>query len=136
MYKKTSTFIDFNGVERTVDLYFNLSKTELAEMELTTTGGLGDYLNKIIASQDTVAIMKMFKDLILKSYGERDPDGIHFHKSPEISKAFTETPAYDQLFMELLDAEKASEFVKGIIPKDIADEADKAEKAKIKAVKG
>lgn len=117
MLKKTFTYIDYNGVERTEDHYFNLSKAELMEMELSTTGGLAEMINKIVAAQDAPAIVKVFKDLVLKAYGQKSPDGRRFIKSKELADEFSQTEAYSQLFMELAtDADAASKFVNGIVP--------------------
>ena len=117
MLKKTITYTDYNGNERTEDFYFNLSKAEVMEMEMSTAGGLAETIKKIVAAQDAPAIIKIFKDLILKAYGEKDIDGKHFNKSEELSKAFSHTEAYSQLFMELAtNADAASEFVNGIVP--------------------
>lgn len=121
MIKKTISFIDYNGVERTEDHYFNLSKAELMEMEMGTTGGFAEMLQKLVDAQDGPSIMKIFKDVILKSYGIKHEDGIRFEKSEEISKAFEQTEAYSELFMELItDADAAAKFVQGIIPADAA----------------
>lgn len=117
MIKKTITYTDYNGVERTEDFYFNLTKAEITEMEMSTTGGMSEMVKRIIAAQDTPTLIKIFKDLILKSYGEKDIDGRRFIKSEELSTAFSQTEAYSQLFMELAtNAEAAADFVNGIIP--------------------
>lgn len=117
MLKRTFTYKDYDGVERTEDCYFNLSKAEVAEMELTFEGGLARYLNKIAEAKNGKAIMEKFKWLILKAYGEKSDDGRRFMKSEEISKAFEETEMYNILFMELItDAKKASDFVAAILP--------------------
>lgn len=117
MLKKTFTYTDYNGVERTEDHYFNLSKAELMEMELSTTGGLAEMINKIIAAQDAPAIVKIFKELVLKAYGQKSDDGRRFIKSKELSDSFAQTEAYSQLFMELAtDADAAAAFVNGIVP--------------------
>lgn len=117
MIKQTITYQDYNDVTRTEDFYFNLTQAEIMEMELGTTGGLAEMIKKIIAAQDAPAIIKIFKDLILKAYGEKSADGKHFVKSEEISTAFSQTEAYSQLFMKLAtDAEAAAKFVNGIIP--------------------
>jgi len=119
MLKKTITYTDYNGSERTEDFYFNLTKAESMEIEMTTSGGLSAMIRRIVAAQDTPAIVKVFKDLILKAYGEKDADGKHFRKSEEISKAFSETEAYSILFMQLATDDKAAaEFVNGILPKN------------------
>ncbi len=126
MIKKTITYKDYNQVERTEDFYFNLSKAEVMEMEMSTSGGLAEMITRIVAAQDQPAIIKIFKDLILKAYGEKSPDGKRFIKSDELSIAFSQTEAYSQLFMELAtDAEAASAFVNGIVPADMAKQAAK-----------
>ena len=120
MLKKTITYIDYNGVERTEDFYFNLSKAEVLELEMGTTGGLTEMINKIVAAQDTPTLIKIFKDLVLRAYGEKSPDGKRFIKSDEIRDAFSQTEAYSNLFTELAtDAEAASKFFNGIIPDNV-----------------
>lgn len=119
MLKKTITYTDYNGNERTEDFYFNLSKAEVMEMEMGTSGGLSEMIQRIIAAQDAPAIINIFKMLVLKAYGEKSPDGKRFIKSEEISTAFSQTEAYSQLFMELAsDADAAAKFVNGIVPAD------------------
>lgn len=117
MLKKTITYTDYDGNKRTEDFYFNLSKAEVAEMEMSTEGGLTKTLEKIVAEQDGKRIIEMFKDLILKAYGEKSLDGKRFIKSKELSEAFSQTEAYSELFMELaMNAEASAAFVNGIIP--------------------
>ena len=127
MLKKTIKYNDYNGVERNEDFYFNLSKAELMEMEMSTTGGLTEMINKVVAAQDAPSIIKIFKDLVLKAYGEKSADGKRFIKSDELATAFSQTEAYSILFMELAtDADAAAEFVKGIVPADAAEQINKA----------
>lgn len=124
MITKTIKYTDYNGVEREENFLFNLSKAELMEMEMGTTGGLAETIKKIIETQDGPSIIKIFKDLILKAYGEKSPDGKRFIKVNDagvpLSLQFEQTEAYSQLFMELAtNAEEASKFVNGIIPTDL-----------------
>lgn len=122
MLKKTITFTDFDGNERTEDFYFNLSKAEITEMECSVTGGLSVLLRKIIKTSDVVKLVVTFKEIICKSYGEKSDDGRRFIKSKELTDAFIQTEAYSELFMELsYNAEAASEFVKGIMPANLQD---------------
>lgn len=117
MLKKTITYTDYNGLERTEDFYFNLSKAEVMEMEMSTIGGIAETIQKIVQANEAPAIIKIFKDLILKAYGEKSPDGKRFVKSDDISAAFSQTEAYSQLFMELAtDYNSAAQFVNGITP--------------------
>lgn len=120
MLKKTITYTDYNNVERTEDFYFNLTKAEIMEMELSTSGGLAEMIQRIVAAQDAPAIMKIFQDLILKAYGVKSPDGKRFEKSEELKNQFKQTEAYSILFMELAtDADAAAKFVNGIVPADV-----------------
>lgn len=123
MLKKTISYTDYNGVERTEDFYFHLSKAEITELELSTDGGYAEMINKIINAKDIPSIAKIFKDLIFRAYGEKSDDGKRFVKSKEISTAFSQTEAYSNLYMELAtSADEASKFVNGIIPSDMVVE--------------
>lgn len=124
MLIKTIKYTDYNGVEREEKFLFNLTKAELMEMELGKTGGLAESIQKIIEVQDTPSLVKIFKDIILKSYGQKSPDGKRFIKIDEngkpLSIQFSQTEAYSELFMELSsDAKAAAEFVNGIIPQGL-----------------
>lgn len=121
MLKKTITYKDYNDVERTEDFYFNMTKTEIMEMEMGTAGGFSELLVRVVAAKDTPTLIKIWKDFILKAYGERSLDGRQFVKSEAISTAFSQTEAYSQLFMELAtDADAAAKFINGVVPADMA----------------
>lgn len=121
MIKKTVTYTDYNGAERTEDFYFNLSKAEVMEMELSIDGGLAEKIERITAAQNAPEIIKVFKNLILKGYGEKSPDGKRFIKSKELSEAFSQTEAYSEIFMELAtNADVAAKFVNGMIEANTA----------------
>lgn len=125
MFKKTLTYDDFDGVSRTEAFYFNLSEAELMELELSHPGGYGDYIDRIIAAKDQIEIIRVFKELLLLSYGEKSDDGRHFVKTPEIAKNFESSQAYSELFMALASDDKfASEFVNGVIPKKLLDKVE------------
>lgn len=130
MLKETITYTDYNDVEKTEDFFFNLNETELMEMEMSKDGSLTSMINKIVAAKDNYEIIKVFKGLILKAYGEKSPDGKYFVKNDEIRERFSQTEAYNQLFMRLgSDAKYAAEFLQGLLPKAIVD--DKSVKAEI-----
>ena len=121
MIKETITYTDYNGVERKEDFYFNLTKAEIMEMEMSTKGGLAEMIQRIVAAQDQPAIIKIFKDLIIKSYGVKSADGKRFIKNDEVVEEFVQTEAFSQMFMKLAtDADAASKFVNGIVPADMA----------------
>lgn len=123
MLKKTITYVDYNGTERTEDFYFNLNKAEIMEMEMGTSGGMAEMIQRIVAAQDAPAIIKIFKDLVLKAYGEKSPDGKRFIKNNDLREEFAQTEAYSQLFMELAtDSDAAAKFVNGIMPADLTQQ--------------
>ena len=123
MYKKTITYPDYNGEEIKEDFYFNLTKAEILEMQLEKEGGLAEKIQAIVDSKNVPQLIKIFKELILRSYGKKSDDGKRFIKSPELSREFTQTEAYSELFMELAtDSDAASAFINGIIPANLAKE--------------
>ena len=120
MYKKVITYTDYNGEERTEDFYFNLTKAEITEMELSTEGGLKDKIERITKAKDVPEIIRLFKELIMKAYGVKSPDGKRFIKSEQLSEEFAQTEAYSDFFVELAtNSEAASDFVNGIMPGDM-----------------
>lgn len=126
MLKKTITYTDFNGDVTSEDFYFHLSKAELVELEMSHEGGLSSWIQNVIANNDGKTIMTEFKNIILSSYGQRSADGRRFVKNQALREEFESTEAYSELFIELVtNAESGAEFVQGIIPKDLAEEAAK-----------
>jgi hypothetical protein len=129
MYKKTITYTDYNDVQRTEDFYFSLSEAEITEMQLGVEGGYAAMIDKIIKAQDTPALIKIFKELLLKSYGIKSDDGRRFIKSEKLSEEFTQTPAYSELYMMLAtDDKQASAFIKNIMPAKLVAKANELEK--------
>lgn len=119
MFKKTITYHDYNGQEIKEDFYFNLTKAEIMEMQLEKSGGFAEKIQRVVDAKDVPEIIKIFKELILKSYGVKSDDGKRFIKSEQLRDEFTQTEAYSELFLELAtDADAASAFVNGIIPAD------------------
>ena len=128
MIKKTVTYTDYNGVERTENFYFNLSEAEVMEMEMSTEGGMAEAIQKVVDAKDAPAIIRVFKDLVLKAYGVKSDDGRRFMKTKpdgtRYADDFKETEAYSQIFMELAtDADAAAKFVNGIVPTKLAQKA-------------
>lgn len=128
MYKKTLEYEDFNGDKVKEDLYFNLSKAELLEMNFRAKGGLKNYIEAIINARDTETLTDIFKTLLLKSYGVKSPDGRRFMKNDQIREEFECSIPYDILFTTLAtDAKEAADFVNGILPKELVEEMEKVE---------
>ena len=121
MLAKTVTYMDYNGVERKETFYFNLTEAELTEMQMSEYGGLTNMLQKIIDSQDSKAIMREFKKLILLAYGVKSDDGKRFIKNDQVREEFSQTEAFSEIYMELLtDSDAATAFVNGIVPAKFA----------------
>lgn len=134
MLKKTIKYTDFNDNEISEDFYFNLTEAELVEMETQTGGGLKAKIERIINTRDVSEIMKIFKDIIIKSYGVKSDDGKRFIKSPEVVEAFTQSNAYSELYIELVsNVDSAINFITGIMPKKVSSQIDKAQLAAITA---
>lgn len=130
MIEKVIKYEDFNGVEREEKFYFHISKAEMSRKEFTTQGGYAGYLERIVKEKDSTELYKIFEEIIGLAYGEKSDDGrrlIKERNGESLFKQFQETPAYDELIMELFDAEKAAEFMKGIFPKDVTSKIDEGE---------
>lgn len=126
MLKETITYTDFDGNERTEDFYFNLTEAEVMEFELGTTGGLTNLIDKIVKERDNKKIIELFKEIILKAYGEKTLDGRGFIKNDDIRNSFVQTQAYSDLFMKLAtDDEAATRFINGIVPKQKTEDHNK-----------
>lgn len=133
MLKKTITYNDYDGNERTDDFWFNLSQAELAEMDVES-GGMQKRLEMISSTNDPKEIMRIFKDIVMRAYGERTADG-KFRKVDSngyrLANDFVQSEAYSELFFELFnDANKASEFMISLLPKNVQDEARKVAEEK------
>lgn len=117
MLKKTITYTDFDDTVRTEDFYFNLTESELTEWNLSQEGGMKYVLDRISQEQNIPKLSAFFKEIITRAYGEKSADGRRFVKSPELSNEFTQTMAYDALYVELIqNSDYAAEFIKQIIP--------------------
>lgn len=128
MLKRDIKYETFDGEEVTETFYFNISKPELIELEVGVDEGFGVFLERIVKTEDKKQLIAEFKKIILLAYGEKSADGKRFVKNDELREAFSQTAAYQELFMQLsTDAKVASDFIKGLLPKDMAGEIAKHE---------
>lgn len=136
MYKITETYTDYDDNQRTEDFYFNYSKAELADLQFSVAGGLAGMIDKIIKTNDIPELVKLFRELIQKAYGQKSNDGRRFMKSPELTKEFTETVAYSQIYMRLAtDSKAAQEFINKVVPKDMQDKMQQANQQNVVPMK-
>jgi len=135
MLKKSITYEDFNGEKVTEDFFFHLSKAELVELELSHKDGLSESLQRIVAAEDGKGIIAEFKNIILTAYGKRSEDGKRFIKNTQLREEFESTEAYSELFVELVtDTDAAIEFINGVIPSGMVEEAQKLAAVDLKPV--
>lgn len=134
MLKKTIKYIDFNGDEQTDECYFNLSKSELTQMEMSERGGFQNYITKIVEEKDNKRIYELFKEIVLSSYGQKSADGRQFVKKKivdgqmvRLRDEFEQTAAFDELIMELINSNEqgVAEFINQIIPRELSEQLAK-----------
>lgn len=136
MYKITETYTDYDDNQRTEDFYFNYSEAELADLQFSVSGGLAGMIDKIIKTNDMPKLVELFRELIQKAYGEKSNDGRRFIKSPELTKEFTETVAYSQIYMRLAtDSKAAQEFINKVVPKSMKDKMQQANQQNVVPMK-
>jgi len=117
MLKKKVTYTDFDGLERSEQLYFNLSEPEIVRLDVTYKGGLEKFINQLDPEERPDEVLDLFETVIRTSYGEKSEDGRFFVKDPEAVAMFMQSAAYSALFMELIqDADSAATFVNGLVP--------------------
>lgn len=136
MYKITETYTDYDDNQRTEDFYFNYSEAELTDLQFSVSGGLAGMIDKIIKTNDMPKLVELFRELIQKAYGEKSNDGRRFIKSTELTKEFTETVAYSQIYMRLAtDSKAAQEFINKVIPKSMKDKMQQANQQNVVPMK-
>ena len=133
MIKKTIEYEDYNGNKHVEDFYFNLTKREIMEMEISFEGGLRNYIEQLTQTTNGPEMYNLFKKIILEAHGVKSPSGKHFWKEdPDTgrvyAKDFVASPAMDELIFGFLDGEKggneAAAFVRGLLPERMISEAE------------
>lgn len=136
MYKITETYTDYDDNQRTEDFYFNYSEAELTDLQFSVSGGLAGMIDKIIKTNDMPKLVELFRELIQEAYGEKSNDGRRFMKSSELTKEFTETVAYSQIYMRLAtDSKAAQEFINNVVPKSMKDKMQQANQQNVVPMK-
>lgn len=136
MLTKAITYTNYNGEKRTKNFYFNLTRTELAKMELQEKAGMEEMIKKMINEDDRGKILELFDKIVLGSVGEKSEDGEEFIKNDEVRERFKNHPAYDTLFMELLNSDAMAAFIEAVLPHDLVEEAKKQPKRDINEIMG
>jgi 5'-deoxynucleotidase YfbR-like HD superfamily hydrolase len=117
MHIRKITYTDYDGNERTEEFHFNLNKAECYQMAISSAGGMEKRVRSLIKAENSAEIFKIFKAIILDSFGVKSDDGKRFIKSQELRDAFEQTEAYSNLLIELAtDADKAADFINKVLP--------------------
>lgn len=123
MIKKTITFTDFDGVEKTKTFYFNLTQAEMSRMAIEEGWYLSDKVLEIARSKDVPRIVNILEDIVLRAYGERTADGGFLKKRPDgtrLADIFVTSMAYNEMYCEFIkEPEKFVEFVNSLVPADM-----------------
>lgn len=119
MYTYPLKYKDFLGNEREEEFLFNMEPSELADWHFGQEGGMDKHIEKIMKAKDKPELIRLFRELVEKSYGKLTDDGKYFRKSPEILAEFKSTRAYSEIYLALAgNAKIAGEFIKGVMPTD------------------
>lgn len=136
MFKKTVSYTDYNGVERTESYHFHFSEAEILDMEMSVEGGFAERIQTIIDANDKTSLMKVIKKFVIDAYGVKSEDGKRFIKNDEVKTAFLESPAYSKIWMELVTNDQvAADFINNVVPADMKEQlaAIAAKKEKLAA---
>lgn len=134
MLKKTIHYTDYNGEKQADECYFNLSKAELMEIQVSEKGGFENYLTYLIEEKDQKKIYNLFKEIVLMSYGQKGADGRSFIKRKMVDgqlvrlrDEFEQTEAFSELMIELISGgdQSIANFINQLIPKELADAVSK-----------
>jgi hypothetical protein len=117
MLRKEIKYKDFDGKDQVDICYFNMSEVEILRYQAENSGY---FFQGIVDAKNLTAVMDEIEKLILLAYGVRSEDGRRFIKNSQVREEFTQTPAFNALFMELTTNEQAaSDFVAGVIPAEM-----------------
>ncbi|NLE05472.1 MAG: hypothetical protein GX638_11825 [Crenarchaeota archaeon] len=126
MIRKVISYTDYDGKSATMVAYFHLNKFEWLELETYTSGGLVRNLENALETNNTKKTIDILKKLLLRAYGEKDPETGEFLKDDDRAIKFSKTEAFSELFYELAyNEEAAKEFFMGLIPAEYRVEAEK-----------
>lgn len=142
MLKKSIKFVDYNGVERTENLYFHVSKTSILTASndvygeiMKTAQDLQDRAkllegmeagsineenpfdpNNQVLAESIRMVARLLDRLIDLSYGKRSEDGQKFVKSKEILDEFKSSIAYEAFIEQMLsNQDEMVEFINKLV---------------------
>lgn len=120
MLKKEFTYTDYDGKTQIEVGYFNMTKAEIAAMQVKMDGKYIDYLQDLVAGNHIEKLFNIFRELVLDSYGKKSDDGKRFVKTPELRADFEASIPFSDMLIDLISSgDKMSAFTKAILPADM-----------------
>lgn len=121
MFSRIFTYMGYDNKEHKDTWWFNLSESELYKMEIGSVGGVNGLMNRLLRENEPGKVVDIFEKIILGAVGERSIDGRKFVKNEDIRQDFYQSPAYNELFMELVSKpDNFRNFLLACIPEELA----------------
>lgn len=116
MLKQRVKYEGFDGEIVEEDLYFNLTRMDLIELnDRYESKDMAAYMDKIVKEKNIKELYKVLKDIVLMAYGVKSEDGKRFIKNQTVKDEFAESLAFSQLIEDFHETDTAmSDFVTGI----------------------
>lgn len=134
MITKTISYKNYNDLQVTRVFYFNWTIDEIAEWELSTPGGVQNWMDGIVKARSNETVMAIFRKVVGSSIGERTDDGEGFVKSKKARKQFIGSRAYDAMLIEFMEnADRFANFFNELLPEGLDEIAARAEKNRKRA---
>lgn len=142
MLKKTIKYVDYNGVERTENLYFHVSKASVLTASNDVYGEIMKAANELqdrakllegmevseineenafdpnnqVLAESIRMVARLLDRLVDLSYGKRSEDGLKFVKSKEVLDEFKSSMVYDAFIEQMLaNQEEMIEFINKLV---------------------
>ena len=116
MLKQRVKYEGFDGELIEEDLYFNLTRMDLIELnDRYESKDMAAYMDKIVKEKNVKELYKVLKDIVLMAYGVKSEDGKRFIKNQTVKDEFAESLAFAQLIEDFHETDTAmSDFITGI----------------------
>lgn len=108
MVRRSITYKNFKDEEVTRWFQFNISKTELVDLDKSYGGQFKEVIEAAVDAKDGMKLYDIIKDLIVRSNGEATEDGERFIKTKEVQDKLTETDALSEFIFGMLDGDAKS----------------------------
>jgi hypothetical protein len=126
MFKKTVQYEDLEGNTVQDTFYFHFNQLEVVEMmELED---LEAKVKRLTETENAKEAYEIFKNLIIRAYGEKTLDNRGFDKSPEIRKKFETSLAMPEIIFEFVqNPQLGAEFIEKCLPPKLVAAAKAAQ---------